>query len=301
MNKDVLKRVINDKVRLIDVCLNQYLPGCKETPSTIHEAMRYSVFAGGKRLRPILFLASAETVGGGGSIDALLPAACALEMIHTYSLIHDDLPAMDNDDFRRGKLTNHKVYGEAMAVLAGDALLTLAFELIADCGISGKIAPAVVGRVMKEVAVAAGSKGMIGGQVVDIQSENRFIDKGVLDYIHAHKTGALFRASVRAGAMMGGASDRQIEKLTEYAENLGMAFQITDDILDVEGDSKKMGKTAGSDQRKQKCTFPVIYGLAESKALARDSVEGAVAALDNFGPEADVLRYLAKYLLDREV
>lgn len=297
MNKEVLKREINDKVRLIDQALDRYLPGEQVKPGTIHEAMRYSVFAGGKRLRPVLFLASAEAVGGNSG--SILPAACALELIHTYSLIHDDLPAMDNDDFRRGKPTSHKVYGEAIAVLTGDALLTLAFDLIAGCGQAG-VSPNVVVRTIKEISGAAGTLGMIGGQVVDIQSENRSIDKDVLDYIHSHKTGALFRASVRAGALMGGGSDRQIDLLTEYAENLGLAFQITDDILDVEGNTEKLGKTVGSDIRKKKCTYPALYGLQESKELARNCVDRAILTLKNFGAKADILRYIARYVLNRE-
>ena len=298
MNKDSMKREINDRVRLIDRALEKYLPVEQDPPETLHRAMRYSVFAGGKRLRPVLFLASAEAVGG--STEPLLPAACALELIHTYSLIHDDLPAMDNDDYRRSKLTNHKVFGDAVAILAGDALLTQAFGLIAQCGLTGKIDCQTVVRVIGEVVAAAGSEGMIGGQVVDIESENKTIDKSVLRYIHAHKTGALFRASIRGGALMGGGSASQLSELTEYAENLGLAFQITDDILDVEGDSEKLGKTVGSDERKRKCTYPAIYGLQESKELARNSVEKAKKALKNLGAGANILRYIAEYLLHRE-
>ncbi len=298
MNKDTVKREINDKVRLIDETLDKYLPQKHEIPATIHEAMRYSVFAGGKRLRPVLFLASAEAVGS--DCESLLPAACALELIHTYSLIHDDLPAMDNDDYRRGKPTSHKVFGEAMAILAGDALLTLAFGLIAECGSTGNISPRVIVEVTKEIASAAGSKGMIGGQVVDIESENRSIDGSTLEYIHSHKTGALFRASVRCGAIMGGGSAGEINDLTEYAENLGLAFQITDDILDVVGDSEKLGKTVGSDERKKKCTYPAVYGLQESARLAEEAVKKALRALRRFGKEADILRYIANYLLFRE-
>ncbi len=298
MNKEAVKREITDKVRLIDEALDKYLPGPEETPAVVHQAMRYSVFAGGKRIRPVLFLASAEAVGGDSL--KLLPAACALEMIHTYSLIHDDLPAMDNDDYRRGKPTNHKIYGEAMAVLAGDALLTLAFGQIAETWTEGNLSPKVVVEVIRELSFASGSQGMIGGQVVDIQSENKTVDKDILTYIHSHKTGALFRASVRTGALMGGCSRRQLERLTDYAENLGLAFQITDDILDIEGDSEKMGNTAGSDLRKKKCTYPALYGMDEAKRLAAVSVGKAVTALDNFGSKADVLRYIACYLLERD-
>lgn len=298
MNREAQKREINEKVILIDEALSRYLPGPQVTPAAVHEAMRYSVFAGGKRLRPILFLAAAEAAGG--DIAPLMPAACAMELIHTYSLIHDDLPVMDNDDYRRGKLTNHKVFGEAMAVLAGDALLTLAFGLIAECGLTGGVSPLVTAEVIREVSRAAGSQGMIGGQVVDIQSENQSIDKKTLAYIHAHKTGALFKTSVRSGAQMGGGTEQEIRNLTEYAENLGLAFQITDDILDVEGDSQKLGKTVGSDERKKKSTYPAIYGLENSKKSAADAVTKAISALDAFGEKADILRYIADYLLHRE-
>lgn len=298
MNKKALKREINDRVSIINEALDRYIPGIDETPGQLHEAMRYSVFAGGKRLRPILFLAAAEAVHGRA--DELLPTACALELLHTYSLVHDDLPAMDNDDFRRGKLTNHKVYGEAIAVLTGDALLTLAFDLMASNILQGNISPRIGVEVIREIAAAGGSKGMIGGQVVDIQSENKLVDKEVLNYIHEHKTGALFRASVRCGALMGGCSPQQLDCLTQYAENLGLAFQITDDILDVEGDSVKLGKTVGSDARKKKSTFPALYSMERSKKLARESVSKAVGALAQFAEEADILRYIAGYLLERE-
>jgi len=298
MNSEAVKREINEIIATVNNALDDYLPQTDHEPAIIHQAMRYSVFAGGKRLRPVMFLASAEAVGG--SKEPLLTAACAMELIHTYSLVHDDLPAMDNDDFRRGKPTSHKVFGEAIAVLAGDALLTLAFGLIAKCGRSGNISPQVIVDVIEEVTLAAGSLGMIGGQVVDIQSEDKTVSKELLDYIHSHKTGALFRAAIRAGALMGGAEAEELAALTDYAENLGLAFQITDDILDVEGNSEKLGKTVGSDERKKKSTYPVLYGLAESKKIAADSVAKAVAALDRFGEQAAVLRFLALYLLERE-
>ncbi len=298
MNKDTFKREINDKVRLIDQALDNYLFNSAAIPETLHHAMRYSVFAGGKRLRPVLLLASAEAVGGDAVL--LLPAASAFEMVHTYSLIHDDLPAMDNDDFRRGQPTNHKVFGEAMAILAGDGLLTEAFGLITECCVSGNISPETVVTVIKELSQAAGPFGMIGGQVVDIHSENQSIDKDVLEYIHSHKTGALFKACVRAGAIMGRGSAEQLAALTRYAENLGLAFQITDDVLDVEGDSGKLGKTVGSDERLKKATYPSLYGLEESKKLAADAVDRALKALDMFDREADLLRCIARYLLERE-
>lgn len=298
MDKEMLKREIDNKIKLINDALDRYLPVKDTEPGIIHEAMRYSVFAGGKRLRPVIFLAAAEAVGGSG--EDLLPAACALELIHTYSLIHDDLPVMDNDDYRRGQLTSHKMFGEAIAVLSGDALLTLAFGLMAESGLSGNVSPQIVVDVIREVAMAAGSLGMIGGQVVDIQSENKLISKETLTYIHSHKTGALFRAAVRAGALMGGAEEAELASLTEYADNLGLAFQITDDILDIEGDPEKLGKTIGSDERKNKSTYPALYGLPESRKMAADSVAKAVAALVRFGDKAGILRYLALYLLERE-
>lgn len=297
MNKEAFRLQIKEKAILIDSLLDKYLPTEQTAPETLHKAMRYSVFAGGKRMRPILCLAAAKAVGS--ATQALLAAACGLELIHTYSLIHDDLPAMDNDDYRRGKPTNHKVYGDAIAILAGDALLTLAFQLVAECGRDGSVTPQIITQVIGEVAEAAGSLGMIGGQVVDIESENKEVGKDTLTYIHTHKTGALFKASVRAGALLGGTTESQLAQLTRYAECLGLAFQITDDILDVEGDPAKLGKTVGSDERKKKSTYPARYGLAESKQLARQSVDEAVAALRDFDERADILRYIAGYLLDR--
>lgn len=297
MNRETVIREVNDKVELINEALDKYLPGLHENPELIHKSMRYSIHAGGKRLRPVLVLASAEAVGG--DFLKTLPAACALELIHTYSLIHDDLPAMDNDDYRRGKLTNHKVFGESMAILAGDALLTLAFELITR-SVEKNVPPDVIVNVIREIAAAAGSRGMIGGQVVDILSEDKTIDKDLLKYIHDHKTGALFKASIRTGAMMGGADQKRLSDLTDYAEYMGIAFQITDDILDVEGDSQTMGKTVGSDQRKKKSTYPSLYGLGESKRLAAEAVEKALYALADFDTKADTLRYIASSLINRD-
>lgn len=292
------KKKLNRKIRLADEALDKYLPAESTMPPTVHKAMRYSVFAGGKRLRPILVMAAAEAVGGRD--EDVLPAACALEMIHTYSLIHDDLPAMDNDDFRRGRPTNHKVFGEAMAILAGDGLLTVAFEVLAQQSSAAGIAPDLVLKVIGEVAVAAGTLGMIGGQVADMEAMNRQVSAELLNYIHTHKTGALCRAAVRSGAILGGANPGELEALTGYAENLGLAFQITDDILDIEGDPAKIGKDVGSDQRNQKATFPAIYGLEESKAMAEQTVSKALQALECFGPEADLLRDIVRYILARD-
>lgn len=298
MNKEQIKREIQYKVNLVEEALNKYMPGETSFPETIHEAMRYSTFAGGKRLRPVLFLSAVEAVGG--SYEELLPAACAFELIHTYSLIHDDLPALDNDNFRRGKPTSHKVFGEAMAVLAGDALLTMAFGMIAECRRCSGVSPEAILRVISDLAAAAGSMGMIGGQVLDIQSENKSIDLELLRYIHANKTGALFRVSITSGALLAGASDEQLAVLTEYAHDFGLAFQITDDILDVEGDFAKLGKTIGSDQQKKKSTYPSLMGLEESKTLAAQSVERAVKAVEMFADKGNILRFLAESLVTRD-
>ncbi|HEX3031152.1 MAG TPA: farnesyl diphosphate synthase [Bacillota bacterium] len=292
------KQAMDQKIKLVDEALNSFLPGEQVAPASVHQAMRYSVFAGGKRLRPVLVMAAAEAVGG--SEKAVLPAACALELIHTYSLIHDALPAMDNDDFRRGRPTNHKVYGEATAILAGDALLTQAFEVLATVDEAAGQTPAAVLRVCREVAQAAGSLGMVGGQVADMEAENQPATPDLLQFIHSHKTGALCRAAVRAGAILAGADQSQLDRLTDYAEKLGLAFQITDDILDIEGDPEKIGKDVGSDQRNQKATFPAIYGLAESKRLAEETVAGALEALNCFGSEADLLRAIVNYVLTRD-
>ncbi|KAF1086526.1 Farnesyl diphosphate synthase [Sporotomaculum syntrophicum] len=283
---------------IVDEALNEYLPQNSNYPEVIHEAMRYSVFAGGKRLRPALVLASARAVGGDET--TVLPAACAIELLHTYSLVHDDLPAMDNDDLRRGRPTNHKVYGEAIAVLVGDALLTLAFKLLAGLPQNSPADAGMIVRVIAEVAQAAGTAGLIGGQVVDILSAGKLIDKHTLDYIHTRKTGALYRASVRSGAILSGANPEQLNKLTIYAENLGLAFQIIDDILDIEGDEQKIGKPVGSDVNNDKATYPALYGLAAAKAMARQSAERATGALDFFGAEADFLRELVYFVLHRE-
>jgi geranylgeranyl diphosphate synthase type II len=289
--KDELKR----KAALVEDALERYLPPAGAYPPLIHQAMRYSVLAGGKRLRPALVMAGAEAVGGNPA--DVLPAACALELIHTYSLIHDDLPAMDNDDYRRGKPTNHKVYGEAMAILAGDALLTLAFQLLAE---NKSPRPEDVVRVVREVAVGAGTFGLIGGQVVDTFSEGEEINESTLEYIHRHKTGALYRAAVRAGAILAGAPDEQLAALTEYAEQLGLAFQIKDDILDIEGDEKKIGKPVGSDIKNKKATYPSLFGLDKSREKARLAADGALAALGMFGKEADFLRQLVQFVIERD-
>ena len=293
----LLKEYLEQNIELINQYLDKALVSGDTYPSVIHQSMRYSVFAGGKRLRPILTLASCQVVGG--KPEQALPTSAALELIHTYSLIHDDLPAMDNDDYRRGQLTNHKVFGEAVAILAGDGLLTYAFKLIAKNEELGTPAPVVL-QIIKEVSDAAGSLGMVGGQVVDMESENKPADSSVLEYIHSHKTGALFKAAVRAGALIGGANSQQLSALDSYAYNLGLAFQITDDILDVEGDAQLLGKPIGSDIKNKKSTYPSIYGMSKAKEMAVESVEKAKASLSIFGSEADVLAEIVDYLTSRK-
>ena len=291
-----LQAYLGERKRLVDEALERALPPEDAPPPIVHRAMRYSVQAGGKRLRPILVIAGAEAVGGEARL--VMPTACALELIHTYSLIHDDLPAMDDDDYRRGRLTNHKVFGEAMAILAGDALLTLAFRLMAG-NVEQVGDPRVICDVVGEVADAAGTGGMVGGQVVDIESEGQPISARTLDYIHTHKTAALIRASLRAGAMLAGAKPDALAAITAAAERLGLAFQIVDDILDVEGSLEELGKTAGSDQRKQKATYPALHGLDASRGRARALVLEAKAALELLGAHGAPLSALADFIVER--
>jgi geranylgeranyl diphosphate synthase, type II len=266
-------------------------------PDTIYAAMRYSLLAGGKRLRPILCLASCESIGGNP--DLVMPMACALEMIHTMSLIHDDLPAMDNDDYRRGKLTNHKVYGDDIAILAGDGLLAYAFEYIAT-HTQGVSADRVL-KAIAHLANAAGADGLVGGQVVDLESEGKSdITVETLTYIHNHKTGALFKSAVACGAILGGATEPEIEKLTKFAHNIGLAFQIIDDILDITATQAELGKTAGKDIEAQKATYPKLWGLEESKRQADKLVTEAKTILAEFGDRARPLQALADYITDRK-
>ncbi|HHZ17276.1 MAG TPA: polyprenyl synthetase family protein [Clostridia bacterium] len=295
-----LKQYLQEKAALVNQELERLLPS-DLYPPVIHEAMRYSIFAGGKRLRPILCLAAAEAVGRGEEGNTLLPVACALEMAHTYSLIHDDLPAMDNDDYRRGKLTNHMVFGEGLAILAGDALLTYAFEVLLRFARKCPDQTRAL-QVLEEIAVALGTQGMIGGQVVDLESEGKsglFNREELLSYIHTHKTGALFRAAIRAGAILAGANDAEVAALTEYAEQFGLAFQITDDLLDITGDEKCLGKPVGSDVKNQKITYPALYGLEESRSLAKKTIEAAVWALTNLPGQTMPLELLVRSLEKR--
>ncbi|WZL71436.1 polyprenyl synthetase family protein [Clostridiaceae bacterium 35-E11] len=293
-----LKMELHKKIEITDKALDRYLPQGEHPQKMVFDSMRYSVFAGGKRLRPILMLAASEFVEG--NIEDVLPFACAIEMIHTYSLIHDDLPSMDNDDYRRGKLTNHKVYGDAIAILAGDGLLNYAFELMLQAIIENDTHHMRKILAMKEIAIAAGTYGMIGGQVVDLLSENKKIDEDTLDFIHNHKTAALIIASIRAGAILGGATDSELKALTEFAKNIGLSFQITDDILDIIGDEKKLGKKIGSDIESHKSTYPSIHGLDTSIQRVKELFEQGVHAIDHFGDKADFLIRLADYLVKRE-
>ena len=295
-NKMDIKSYMTEISAVTEARLQELLPSVQSYPEVIHEAMAYSVFAGGKRFRPVLCMAACEAVCGTGT--PALDAACALECIHTYSLVHDDLPGMDNDDYRRGKLTNHKVFGEGMAILAGDALLTYAFEILANMNRGDNAAQII--QIILEAAKASGEAGMIGGQVVDILSEQKEPSLELLEYIHTHKTGALIAASVRIGAILGGADQAQLEAFTRYAQQLGLAFQITDDILDVVGDAEKIGKPVGSDEKNQKATYPLLFGLEKSRQMAQDAVDAAIDALASFGEDADMLRQLALYLLQRE-
>lgn len=292
-----IQEVLQQYKLLVENRMQELLPSGNVYPSLIHEAMAYSLFAGGKRFRPVLCLAGCEAVGG--SLDDGLDAACALECIHTYSLIHDDLPGMDDDDYRRGKLTNHKVFGEGIAILAGDALLTYAFEILA--GMADGSNEKQLLQVVKELAAASGTLGMIGGQTVDILSENAEPTQELLHYIHSRKTGALITAAVRIGGILGHATAEQLQQLTIYGENLGLAFQITDDILDVVGDEQKLGKPVGSDEKNHKATYPALFGLEQSRAMAVQAVEDAIIAIESFGDGAIKLKLLAQYLIERDV
>ncbi len=281
--------------KLVDSELDRLVPPETTSPETIHRAMRYSLFAGGKRIRPILCIEAANTVSD--SPGGVVACACSLELIHTYSLIHDDLPALDNDDYRRGKLTNHKVFGDAMAILAGDALLTLAFEVLATL-------PAAAGRrarLVAELASASGTVGgMIGGQVADLEGEGQPPNAQLLETIHRAKTGALLRASLRLGAIYAGAGESQYEALSCYGEHVGLAFQIVDDILDVEESSEALGKTAGKDAQQQKITFPAVYGLEDSRRMAEEECARAHQVLEPFGSRAARLHELADLIVRRK-
>jgi len=292
-----LKAYLEERKAFVEEALERYLPQEKGLYNSILQAMRYSLFAGGKRLRPILCLAATEAVGGRKA--TALPVACALEMIHTYSLIHDDLPAMDDDDLRRGKPTNHKVFGEAMAILAGDGLLTEAFSLLAHPDLIQHVPADRLMRVIYLIAEAAGYKGMVGGQVMDLTFTGQEIDLNTLETMHRHKTGALIVASVKSGAIIGGGNETEIEALGEYAAQIGLAFQIVDDILDIEGTPEEMGKNPGSDEAQQKATYPALLGLTKAKEMAEKCIKKAIETLKPFGEKAEPLRALAQYIQKR--
>ena len=285
------------KAEMVNQALVNYLPSKDAKPKTLNEAMHYSVLAGGKRLRPILTLTVANSLFNIEE-KKVLPAAVAIEFVHNYSLIHDDLPCMDDDDYRRGRLTNHKVFGDAIAVLAGDALLTYAFDLLTE--LEEDFTPSQVIQVIKEVSQGAGYQGMVGGQVADIIAEGKEIGTKDLEYIHNHKTGALLKASVRSGAILGGASGKELTALTTYATNIGLSFQIVDDILDVVGDEEKLGKDIGSDIGRDKATFPSLYGLERSKKLVKENINEAKEVLQIFGDKAKPLFELADYIIARD-
>jgi geranylgeranyl diphosphate synthase type II len=283
--------------RRVEAYLDRQLPAAASFPQPLFEAMRYSLFAGGKRIRPAFVFAAAEAVGGDG--EAALPFAAGLEMIHTYSLVHDDLPAMDDDDLRRGKPTCHKVYGEGTAILAGDGLLTDAFAVVTAPGVLATHPAERVAQIVHELAVAAGSGGMVAGQALDLGAAGHGVDLATLEFLHTHKTGALIRAAVRVGGLAVGAGPDPLEALTRYASRLGLAFQIADDVLDVEGDPAQLGKPVGSDQGLGKATYPALLGVEESKRLAAQLMEEALAALSMFGAGAEPLAALARFVVER--
>jgi geranylgeranyl diphosphate synthase type II len=289
-----LEDYFKEKKQLVEQALDQSLP--MGQPEKIYEAMRYSLLAGGKRLRPILCLATCELIGGTPEI--AIPTACALEMIHTMSLIHDDLPAMDNDDYRRGKLTNHKVFGEDIAILAGDGLLAYAFEYVAT---QTKNVPADrLLQVIARLGRTVGAEGLVGGQVLDLESEGKTdISAETLTFIHTHKTGALLEASVVSGGILAGAAPEDLARLSKYAQNIGLAFQIIDDILDVTATAEQLGKTAGKDLQAQKATYPSLWGLEKSKLQARQLIDEAIAQLTIYEEKAEPLRAIAKFIITR--
>jgi geranylgeranyl diphosphate synthase type II len=291
-----MKAYLRSRQRKIDRALDRYLPGANTKPATLHKAMRYSLFAGGKRLRPILCLAATEACRG--NIDDALPLACALECIHTYSLVHDDLPSMDNDDLRRGRPTCHKVFGDGIAILAGDALLTIAFEIVSRTKPARRYNTSAL---LREISVAAGSQKLIACQVADLEAEGKDVKRDQLKFIHENKTGAILKSSVRLGAMSGNADARKLSAITRFGQRLGLAFQIIDDILDVTQTSEVLGKSAGKDLAAKKATYPAVIGLEESRAEARQLTRQAHNALSVFsGSDAEPLHALANYLLERE-
>ncbi len=300
MNPDRLFSYIDARKRLVDEWLDDFLPEEGTPPSTVHRAIRYAVFSGGKRIRPILCMAAAETCGGRP--EEVLPAACAIELIHTYSLIHDDLPCMDDDDFRRGRPTVHKVFGEALAVLAGDGLLSMAFEALTSVALYPEPSLPRIITVANEIAVASGTRGMVGGQVADIEAEGKSSHSiEEVNFIHLNKTAKMIQVSLRCGAILAGAGHREVERLSLYGEKIGLAFQIVDDILGEIGDERKLGKPVKRDRERNKATYPSVCGIEESRKRARALVEEAKGALDIFEESRCwMLKDLAEFVLKRE-
>ena len=290
-----IRSYLSESRSLVEETLQRLLPPESEEPSTIHKAMRHSVFAGGKRVRPILVLAAGESLSGNR--ETLLHLGAGIEMMHTYSLIHDDLPALDNDDLRRGVPTCHRIFGEAIAILAGDALMTRCYQILADLP---NVDPATRVSIISEIAFATGTvNGMIGGQVVDLESEGKPVSSRLLDYIHRSKTGALLSACVRCGALAAGAGSTDLRSLSEFGNKIGLVFQIVDDILDITSSSEVLGKTAGKDEKVKKATYPAFYGLDASRQKARELVESALADINGFGDRANPLRSLAQFIVSR--
>jgi len=293
-----IRTYLEEKRTVIDEALDRYLPSEGEYPPQIYRAMRYSIFAGGKRLRPILVIAGAEAVGDRK--ENVLPVACAIELIHTYSLIHDDLPSMDNDDYRRGKASSHKVFGEALAILTGDALLTEAFQLLSNKKNFIDPDPHQLIEIIHEIALSTGHAGMIGGQVVDIDSEGKEVEISTLEYIHTHKTGTMITVSVRTGAKLGGGSSEEIELLTKYGEKIGLAFQVIDDILDAQEGRENREEKGGGDLKKRKITYPAFLGMKRSRKKAAELIGEATSFLKSFGQRAEPLREIARYIKEQE-
>lgn len=292
-----IKKYLKEKKELVDSFLKEYFSS-PSAPSILGESLAYSLFAGGKRIRPILCLAAYEACDGDS--EDIIQFASSIELIHTYSLIHDDLPAMDNDDLRRGKPTNHKVFGEGMAILAGDGLLTEAFYMMSNSLSNKNIKNTALIRAIKEIAFVSGIHGMVGGQAQDLLSEDAEPDKETLSFIHKHKTGALISGSLRAGAILANCTKPSLSAITRYGENIGLAFQVIDDILDIEGNTEELGKTAGSDERKKKMTYPALYGIEQSREKAGELISEAVFAIKDFSGKAEPLREIARYFLERK-
>ncbi len=292
-----IQAYLNQQRQRVDRFLEESLPSQGVEPERLYEAMRYSLLSGGKRIRPILTIAAAQALGVDR--DTVLPFAAALEYVHTYSLVHDDLPAMDDDDYRRGRQTNHKVFGEGMAILAGDAMLTMAFELCSQRIDHDGIDPSQKLHIVRELSMGSGHQGMVGGQVMDILAENQEVSLDHLQQIHMCKTGRLIRAAVRIGGIIAGGSSQQLQSLTSYSEDIGLAFQIADDVLNKVGTREELGKDAGTDEKRGKQTYPSFYGVDGARQLAEECVRRAIAQLQTLGPEADPLRHIASYIIDR--